>query len=291
MRNHYSYMDEEGQTGGGGGEDTRDYATEASKMGWHPKEKWTGDPEKWVDAKEFVERGEKVLPIVLAQKRELEQKYARLEAETAQMRKDVAEFKTFTERASAREKAELKAQLDAALAARKQAITDGDGDAFTQADEQVQRIKDAAKEAEGKPAGGTEGNAHPDYAAWVAENQWYVTDTEMQIEANGLAISIAGNKRLQGRPLYDEVTKRIKKLYPEKFNDTINASRGNVAESHSDGGSSGGNGGVRNGKSKTYENLPEDAKRACDKFIKQGFIQGKDLAEKRAKYCAEYDWS
>ena len=37
---------------------TNPYEGEAREMGWRPKEEWQGEPEKWRDAKEFVERGE-----------------------------------------------------------------------------------------------------------------------------------------------------------------------------------------------------------------------------------------
>ena len=39
-------------------ESTNPYDKQAREMGWRPKEEWEGEPEKWRDAKEFVERGE-----------------------------------------------------------------------------------------------------------------------------------------------------------------------------------------------------------------------------------------
>ena len=39
-------------------ENTNPYDKQAREMGWRPKEEWEGEPEKWRDAKEFVERGE-----------------------------------------------------------------------------------------------------------------------------------------------------------------------------------------------------------------------------------------
>ena len=37
---------------------TNPYEGQAREMGWRPKDEWEGEPEKWRDAKEFVERGE-----------------------------------------------------------------------------------------------------------------------------------------------------------------------------------------------------------------------------------------
>src|SRR5260370_13868990 len=38
---------------------SNDYESEASRQGWVPRDKYRGDAAKWVDAKTFVERGER----------------------------------------------------------------------------------------------------------------------------------------------------------------------------------------------------------------------------------------
>ena len=42
---------------------------EAEKLGWIPATRYKGDAERFVDADEFIKRGETVLPIVKEQNR------------------------------------------------------------------------------------------------------------------------------------------------------------------------------------------------------------------------------
>src|SRR3990167_1618834 len=55
----------------------------AEKRGWIPPTRFKGDPEKFVDAEEYIRRGEEVLPIVKEQNK-------RLHAELETLRKSAA---------------------------------------------------------------------------------------------------------------------------------------------------------------------------------------------------------
>ena len=43
---------------------TAEQRTAAESMGWIPPERFKGDPERYIDAAEYIDRGEKVLPII-----------------------------------------------------------------------------------------------------------------------------------------------------------------------------------------------------------------------------------
>ena len=57
----------------------RDYEHDAQQEGWRPKEEWQGNPEQWVDAKTFVERGEKIAGILKKKVDSLEQRLSAAE--------------------------------------------------------------------------------------------------------------------------------------------------------------------------------------------------------------------
>lgn len=287
-----------------GSGDDRNYEAEALEAGWVPKDKWTGDPSKWTDAKVFMERGEKVLPIVLKTNRELKQRIAASEQRVAQMTQDFEAYRTMMEKARQREKAELEAQLAQARLVRAKAVTDGDGAEFDRADKAVKELE-AVKEENDKPAPKGGDTIHPDFAAWKEKNPWYdvATNEDYFLEGTEIARSLVmkaiRNKQQppEGLPLFSAVEKEMKKRHPDlrgaaqeiidRGGDVDNDS----GPSHEKGG--GGNTSAR-GKARTYENLPPEAQKACDRFIKTGVIsdkQGKTLAEKRAAYCADYDWS
>src|ERR1700675_3488942 len=63
---------------------------QARDMGWQPKEQWKGNPDNWVDAPEFVKRGETFAPFLQHERKRLktdvEQRDARLVALQEELR-------------------------------------------------------------------------------------------------------------------------------------------------------------------------------------------------------------
>lgn len=265
--------------------DTGNYEARAASMGHVPKDKWTGDPAKWVDAKAFVERGEQVLPILQKHNRVLEDRIAKLERENAGILKDSAEFRKMAHNAAERQYANKIADLEAQLA---EAIDKGEG---AKAVEIQREIRETPAPAPTTTAVQTTQQqtqqTHPDYAAWLAENRWYETNTEAQMEANAIAQQVVASRGLTGRALYDAVNERMRRIRPELF-----ATRGDRGADYEN--PRGGDGGGRRGE-RTYSNLPDDAKKACDRYIARGFYldpEGKPMTVEAARkqYCADYEW-
>ena len=76
----------------------------ATSMGWQPKENWKGNPDNWVDAAEFVKRGETFVPFLQHQRKRLQsdldaekQARQRIERELAETRASVEDLKKFSE--------------------------------------------------------------------------------------------------------------------------------------------------------------------------------------------------
>lgn len=296
-------LDEERGEGGGGG---RDYAAEASAMGWVPKERWTGDPNKWTDAQTFVERGEKVLPIVLQENKALKEKVSKLEKSTSEMQSDFQAYRTQLEKAAEREKKEIEARYQKALEAKAAAIDSGDGAGAVKADEDIKEAEREAaelkrQEEQRKKQTTQQQEVHPDFAAWAEKNPWFdeAEHPEYFDEANEVAGTIikkavrAGKKAPAGLPLFTAVEKEMKKRYPDLDAGGDLKARGGDVESDSSPSRDTQTTGTRKGKAKKYENLPPEAQAACDRCIKLGMItdrQGKTQAEKRQAYCDTYDW-
>lgn len=266
-----------------------DYVKEASTLGWVPQDKWTGDPEKWVDAEDYVKKGETIMPILIQDKRKLAEEVRKQKEALEQMRGDVASFKKMSEAAAEKEKAELKAEIAALKAERAQAITDGEGAKVVEIEEEI-----AAKEKEIKdtaPSPKDEKSVHPDYPAWHAENKWYGEDQKLTKLANAFAMQIASdNPGLQGKAFYDKISEEIYNLptyqtqYGEKDRKPINKVEGDNDTSPS--GSTGTRGGA-----KGYNELPPEAKAACERYIKNGWFSDKKyktVDEKRKAYASDY---
>ena len=96
--------------------------------------------------------------------------------------------------------------------------------------------------------------------------------------ANGLGSSVRKQfPHLTGRDFLDKLDDRIKEYFPHKF--TGNKAKGSAVDSSGSVRGSGSSG------KKSYDNLPADAKQACDRFIKNGWIKSKQ------EYVDSYDWS
>jgi hypothetical protein len=91
---------DDGGGGGGspaGGDNAPDRAaieTEAKGMGWAPKEQWRGNPESWLDADKFVERGRTFVPFLQHERKKLRGELSTRDAELAAIRAQNTELAT-----------------------------------------------------------------------------------------------------------------------------------------------------------------------------------------------------
>lgn len=242
----------------------RDWESEARQQGWKPEDQYTGDPERWTDAKTFVEKGEKIAGILKSKVERLE---SRLDA-AERANKEFGQYHKQTIEKEKQKSAERIAELESKLA---QAITDGDGAAA------VQLNRDIASERSNVPQEIPTNTIDYNKMAddWRAQNSWYDEDQDLQIYADGVAGRII-DEGYQGKAYFNELTRRVKSKFPEKFGNP----RKNGANTVEDGGE---RDTPASKTAHTYENLPPDAKAACDRFVKQGLMKKED-------YVKTFEW-
>lgn len=230
----------------------RNYEAEASKMGWQPEEKFKGDKSKWVDAKSFVERGEEVLPIVKAELRKTRE-------ELAEFRKTADEFAAFNKAAHEREKREWETKLREATQAKKEAITQGDGDKVIEAEATIDTLKANRPEPQKEVQ-----KLDPEFKSWLDENEWYGKDKTRTMQANVIGLSLAEGG-LRGRALYDAVSEKLVEFDQKESGTTrTGPQRGGKVAAATKG-------------QRTYENLKQEAKEQCDRQYK--YFGGKGTEE------------
>lgn len=253
--------------------------TEARDYGWAPKENFKGPAERWRPADEYVEwakqsgrlpRGEfdkvvKALPVI---KQENEQLKAKL-AEVSDTLNQFVEFSTKAEeRAFNRAKAELEAKVEAAA-------NNADPAAAKAAMAELAALKPEPPKpkVETKPAVALD----PVIQDWLGKETWYSDPKNRSLNAFATELF----DELSGMPTdkrLEEVKRRTVEKFPEKFG--INPAREGAAAVATPRGEA-----PRRKTGKTYEDLPAEAKKACDKFVKQ--IPGYT----RDKYVKDYDWN
>ena len=262
----------------------------AEKIGWIPPTRFKGDVERFVDADEYIKRGETVLPIVkehnkrlVAETGELKERLAKTEAALTAATKAIEEINerhtVATQKAVETARRELKQQLVAASEA-------GDHAAIAELTEQMVDLTKAETKAEGKtieaPAKPPEFVPPPELVEWNKENPWYGKDRRKTALALGIAQELreSGETRT-GRAFFDLVTEEMEKTLPSPKapEDKVEGARNGSAEES------------RTSGKKSYNHLPADAKAACDADARE-FVgptkKYKDVSQWRARYAELY---
>lgn len=248
-----------------------DAEAKAIRLGWRPKDEFKGDPDKWVDAAEFVRRGEEEPALAKANYAKLEKALERATTKIASLetthQKLVEHLSTSEKRAYDRAKREIEARLD-------QAAEAGDVEGVRAA---TREITDLTKEAAAEPKKDAQAAPEdpPELAEWKEDNPWFTKDAVMR----GAAIAIVDELIADGvtdlKKQIKEVDKRIRAEFPHKFENPRRREPAAVEGAN--------NAPKKTGK--TYADLPADAKAMCDDFCKniKGFT--------REKFVRDYQWS
>jgi len=272
---------------------TPEQQKEAEAMGWIPPTRYKGEADRFVDADEFIKRGETVLPIVKEQNKRLRAELDTVRAESrsvaealAQATKAINEIEVRhsvdKQKAVEAAKREVKAQLRAASEA-------GDHEGVAELTEKMVELNAATEEPPKKLTTPPPAAAIPqEILDWGVENSWFNTDRAKTNLALGIAEELrAKGETSTGRAFFDKVAEITNRRY--RSDDDIAPPTPKV-----DGGRNGsGNGGTgsepRN--SKSFASLPAEAKAACDADAKQ-FVgankQFKTQAEWRNRYAEIY---
>lgn len=175
----------------------------AREQGWRPKEEYAGDTSKWVDADEFLRRGE-LFSKISTQNHEIKQlKQA--------MNHLIDHNRKVEQLAYQRAEVELKAQ-------KKEALTNGDADAVLEIDEQLADIREQKREQKAQTREEVAANVPPQYYAFVQNNPWYTKDSEMTEFADSYGAGLkAKDPSIDINDFFAKVHRAIRKQFPEKW--------------------------------------------------------------------------
>ena len=247
----------------------RDYESEARQHGWTPKEEFRGDTAKWVDAETFVRRADEVMPF-------LKKQNAGLKRELDDMKRTMRQFQAFAskaeERAYTRAVSDLQARHD-------EAVESGDVAAARKVMKEMTELKADAPEATGTVkeddvAADAPEDAQQQINRWIEASEYYIADERKtryaDLQSDAIIKEHGALHRFPGG--LDAALKEIDARVGRKFADKPPVQ--NVGAGNRPGPKGG----------KTYADLPAEAKRQCDRFVKTipGFTQ--------AQYVRDYSW-
>lgn len=253
-------------------EQERDYESEANDLGWVPLDQFKGDPDKWVEAEEFVTRGETFIPFLKADRKKLQ---GQLEKERGDFAKRIEKI----ERTSAVGVAALRKQhakeLSNINAQQRAAVQAGDLDKYDELKAQETELaKDAPSSA---PV-----NDQEEYAetvdAFAQDNNWYGNDQEMTDYAEWWSVRNAN--RNDGISLADNLSQTklaVEKQFPAKFK-----TNGKSANGHALVDSGGGLSAPSKGKASLLSGIPKEDLDIGRRQVGEGLF--KDINEWAKEY-------
>lgn len=220
----------------------------ALEMGWRPKEEFDGDESEFIDAQEFVRR------------KPLFDKIDTVGRELRETRKALKALQTHHSKVR---EVEYQRAMEELREQKKEALREGDEDKLVMIDEQIADAKASEKMAQFE-AKQQASQPHPGFVQWVERNKWYAQDGELRSAADQIGVAYAAaNPDLHPDEVLKYLEGRIKKLYPEKFQNP-NKSRPSVVE-----GGSKVSGGTK--KEDSFD-LTEEERKAMNTFVRQNIM-------------------
>lgn len=256
---------------------------EARQFGWVPKEEFRGNEDSWVDADVFVQRGKEINPIL---RKNNERLLRELEAQKQQMQELKAtteEFKKFQKEAFERKASEMESEIRTLREQKKTAIREGDGDLAVEIEDRIDYLKEQKAEEASRQKTveitqtTTPQSLPPEVQEWVDNNSWYTSDTKLRNAADSVAASLAQEQPwLKGAAFFKALDAELEATFsPEKLGKRVKP-RSPVESSTTTTSRT-------TSKKNGYDNLPADAKAACDKFVRQGLMT-------KEEYVSSYEW-
>jgi len=221
---------------------------EARAQGWVPKDDFNGEEHKWVDAGEFLRRGE-LFGKIESQNKELKA-----------IRETLAQFKDHHSKV---QEAAYKRALQDLKDKKKEALLDGNADLVIEVDEQLADVKAQQQQIQSQATAQPEQVEHPEFVAFRNNNQWYDRTPTMRGWADGRGLELRAEGKSPSEILRT-IEREVKQQFPTKF-ENPNRSKANAVESGAQRGSSG----------RGAYQPSEIEERMATKFVKEGLFKNK----------------
>lgn len=215
----------------------------AKEKGWKPEAEYEGDPDEWVDAKEFLGR---------------EKLYDALHNSNRKIKKLTEQMSTLSDWHNKTEKAMYDKALRDLNAAKAQAIQAEDAIAVVKLDTNIRELEKTPP----KPTVEPKENNEQVFNSWLEKNDWYKEDAVLKRFATGVGFSIEQeHPEWSVEEVLEEVSREVKTHHPDKFSTPKRTT--SVLKTTNVTGSV-----KKADKLMSYEQLPEEAKNIYKKLVK-----------------------
>lgn len=240
-----------------------DAELKAMQSGWKPKDQYSGDDSKWVDAEEFNRRGEL---------------FGKIDVLSRELKESKKALRMLQEHHAKVRDTEYQRALNQLKAEKKAAYEEGNVDRIVEIDDQIAEVK-ASKKVEEEAIKQQVNQPDPRFMAWVDRNSWYAQDAEMRTfaDATGTAYA-ANNPNKDPEEVLEYVAGKVRKAFPEKF---VNPNRTKPSAVEGSAASS-----KATPKKESYS-LSEEEARVMHTFVRQGIMTKEEYIEQLKKIKGE----
>ena len=179
----------------------------AIEQGWIPKEEFDGDPSEFIDAPEFVRRGEL---------------FTKIEKQSKELKAVRQALEAFRVHHTKVKEAEFERALRSLKDAKRQATIEGDHERALALDDKIEEVR-AEKQVvidDAKQTAVQEVDEYtPQFQSWVNRNAWYETNMVMRGAADQLGKQFH-NEGYAPAEVLELVEQAIRKEFPHKFKTT-----------------------------------------------------------------------
>lgn len=176
----------------------------AIEQGWIPKEEFDGDDTEFIDAPEFVRRGEL---------------FGKIEKQSKELKAVRQALDAFRQHHSKVKEMEYERALKTLKEARREATATGDHERALALEDKIDEVK-AEKETISRESQATQvqedDSYTPQFENWVARNEWYETNKVMRKAADALGKDFY-NEGHSPEEVLKLVEKEIRKEFAHKF--------------------------------------------------------------------------
>ena len=239
----------------------QDYELEAREMGWVPDTEWKGDkrPAKFLPAKDFVERGRHVIPILNKRLKRQEEDFAERLEKMSKAHERTVEFV----------KASYEKQITELRGERVEAIKSGDVAAVDRIDKAIDTLKEAEPEA--KPVAKDDADIPPPQREWMKANPWFTSDYKMNKHAVEFTQwNASANPNISFEDNMKALDAEMRREFPKAFGADTAANRDAAVDGGSDFN------GSPQRKDTLFAKLPPEAKAQCAKDVKAGLYKSNE---------------
>lgn len=177
---------------------------EALGQGWVPKDDFEGDPEKWVEAGEFLRRGEL---------------FRKIESQSKEMKDLKRALNELAKHNSKIREVEYQRALDSLKTEKKTALSEGDADKVVEIDDRIDLVKAQQRQQAMESVQQVQQQVqeiHPELRNWMNKNPWYETTASMRGWADARGVELAQEGKSPNEVL-STLEKEVKTRFSEKF--------------------------------------------------------------------------